>query len=90
MKIKLNYVQMKIINHYIQFCKELDCQYTKGQIKKLKKNGVLQFHNLKIGIINKLRKTDTDDLLKKCFEFDWANNKIAKFIKNDSDRDKIK
>ena len=36
------------------------------------------------------RKTDTDDLIKKCFEFDWNNNKIAKFIKNDSDRENIK
>ena len=33
---------------------------------------------------------DTDDLIKKCFEFDWSNNKIAKFIKNDADREKIK
>ena len=39
---------------------------------------------------NNARKTDTDDILRKCFEFDWANNKITKFIKNDGDRDSIK
>ena len=44
--------------------------------------------------LNKLtilkRKTDNEDLLKKCFEFDWANNKLQKFIKKEDEMEKIK
>ena len=36
------------------------------------------------------RKPYTEDILRKCFEFDWEHNKLAKFIKKDEDREKIK
>lgn len=32
-------------------------------------------------------KVDHEELHKKCFEFDWSNNKLYKFIKNDAERD---
>ena len=35
-------------------------------------------------------KPDTDDLIKKCFEFDWANNKLIKIIKKEDELEKVK
>ena len=35
-------------------------------------------------------KFDTEELLKKCFEFDWEHSKIPKLVKDDSERLKVK
>ncbi len=36
------------------------------------------------------RKVDNEDILNKCFEFDWNSCKLTKFIKSDYDREAIK
>ena len=36
------------------------------------------------------RKTDNEDMLNKCFEFDWNSCKLMTFIKSDYDREAIK
>ena len=36
------------------------------------------------------RKPDNEDILTKCFEHDWNNNKLHKFIKSEYDKEAIK
>jgi len=68
---------MRIICLSLVFYHELkNLNIEKFKLNK-KKNGVLKFLFLKTGFLKLIyRKKDTDDLLAKCFEFDWNTSKI--------------
>ena len=34
--------------------------------------------------------SDNDDIYQKCFEYDWKNSKIPKFVKNQDELNRVK